>query len=71
MDEYIFEAHMGSRHSMTLGKCVGELIRCRECLFWPNGPLADNDFLFRDNIKAQCMPMGPNDFCSKAERRKK
>lgn len=50
-----------------------ELIRCRECRFWPeliwNAVSLDLNEMHTSYVR--CFRMGPDDFCSKAKKRGK
>lgn len=55
----------------------GELIRCKDCRFWPDNQMmaivprknGKTDFNAMLEIENRCLHMGPEDYCSKAEKR--
>lgn len=59
------------------GEILTELTRCKDCRFWPGNHImaivprknGKTDFNAMIEIENRCLHMGPEDYCSKAERR--
>lgn len=46
-----------------------ELIRCRECRFWPELTWNVTNTELKFMVSSRCIHMGPEDYCSKGKRR--